>query len=115
MSTMSPSPHATDVERPTPQLRLTRRGRLLVFIAAMLTVLAIAVAYGATSMAANETGAPQETEVVMVGEGETLWDIAAERTTDGDVRAAMRVIEDLNALDSSRLMVGQEIHVPVTD
>ncbi|MDN5896674.1 MAG: LysM peptidoglycan-binding domain-containing protein [Nocardioides sp.] len=114
MSTISI--HATPAfTRPAPQLRLTRRGRLVVFVAAMLAVLAIAIAFGASSMATNEAGVPQETEMIMVGQGETLWDISSDLATDGDVRAMMHTIEELNALDSSMLLVGQELYVPAID
>lgn len=101
--------------RPAPQMRLTRRGRLVVFLAAMTAILAVAVAFGASSMATNEAGTPAETEVVMVSQGETLWDISSDLAEDGDVRAMMHTIQEINALDSSMLMTGQELHVPVVD
>ena len=36
----------------------------------------------------------------MVGTGDTLWGIAADLADDGDVRAMVDHIEQLNALDS---------------
>lgn len=97
------------------QLRLTRRGRVVVFLAAALLVLGTVLFLGATSVATDQPGTDQPTRVVMVGEGETLWDISAGLAEDGQVRAMMHTIKELNALDSSMLMAGQEIFVPVTD
>ena len=98
------------------QVRLTRRGRLVVFIASLFLVLGAALFLGATSVATGETGgAEQPTRVVMVGEGDTLWAIASAAAGDGDVRDMMHTIKELNALDSSMLVAGQKIFVPVTD
>ena len=51
----------------------------------------------------------------MVGEGETLWDIAATVTTDGDTGAMVERIQRINALDSGMLTAGQKIRVPATE
>jgi hypothetical protein len=113
MSTMTLHPNSF---RPTaPQMRLTRRGRLVLFGAALVVVLASVLLIGSSSMASNEPGVTQETEVVMVGYGETLWEISADLATDGRVREMMTTIKELNALDSSMLVAGQELHIPVTD
>jgi hypothetical protein len=129
MSTMTMSP-AYDV-RPRPaseraaerwsgaqrrgQVRLTRRGRLVVFLLALAFVLAMGILLGARSIATGEAGQDQPTRVVMVDEGETLWDIAAALAEDGEVRSMMHRIEQLNGLESGMLLTGQELHVPVTD
>jgi hypothetical protein len=100
---------------PGGQVRLTRRGRLVVFLLAMAFVLSLGVLLGARSMATGESGQDQPTRVVMVDEGETLWDIAAGIAKDGEVRSMMHQIEQLNGLESGMLLSGQELHVPVTD
>ena len=41
--------------------------------------------------------------------------IAAGLADDGEVRAMMTTIRELNALDSSMLVAGQELFVPVVD
>jgi hypothetical protein len=51
----------------------------------------------------------------MVGEGETLWQIAAEASSDGDTGAMVERIQRLNALDSGMLAAGQKIRVPVEE
>jgi len=111
MSTMTISPTSI---RTRPTVRLTRRGRAVVFAASLLLVLGIAlIVLGGTSVASGEAGTPEPTTTVMVGPGETLWDIAAEIAPDGHTRAMMNRIERLNTLDSSMLLAGQRLRVPV--
>ncbi|NUS52133.1 MAG: LysM peptidoglycan-binding domain-containing protein [Nocardioidaceae bacterium] len=54
-----------------------------------------------------------QTRTVVVGQGDTLWDIAGTVAEPGETRAIVHQIQELNALDSSGLSVGQEIAVPV--
>jgi LysM repeat protein len=93
-------------------VRLTRRGRLVVLLAALGLVLAVGFVLASGSVATRDAGTPEPTRVVMVGAGETLWDIAADLADDGDVRAMMDEIEQLNALESGMLSAGQELRVP---
>jgi LysM repeat protein len=111
--TLSPAPHALPRRgsgRST--LRLTRRGRLVVLLLALAVVLTVGFALASGSVATERPGTPEPTRVVMVGAGETLWDIAADLADDGDTRAMMDEITRLNALDSSMVSVGQELVVP---
>ena len=110
-------PAARPAARPAPrgQVQLTRRGRFVVFLVALLFVLAAALFLGATSVATNEAGTDQPTEAVMVGEGDTLWAIAADLAPDGEVREMVATIKEINALDSAMLVAGQTLYVPVTD
>ena len=110
-------PAARPAARPAPrgQVQLTRRGRFVVFLVALLLVLAAALFLGATSVATNEAGTDQPTEAVMVGEGDTLWAIAADLAPDGEVREMVATIKEINALDSAMLVAGQTLYVPVTD
>jgi predicted Zn-dependent protease len=94
---------------PSSTLRLTRRGRIVVFALALLVVLGAFVLLSGGSVA---TQTPEATEVVMVGTGDTLWDIAAEHADDGDVLEMIAHIKDLNDLDSGTLMAGQKLRVP---
>ena len=107
MSTMT-------IHRPisTGTMRLTRRGRLVVFTLALLAVLAVGLVVASGSVATDEPGTPEPTRVVMVGSGETLWGIAAGLADDGDVRAMIEQIERLNALDSGMVTAGQRLLVP---
>ena len=100
-------------ERRTAQVRLTRRGRVVVVVAALLVAFAIGVfVTAAGSVATREPGTPEPTRIVQVGSGDTLWGIASELADDGDVRAMMTRIERLNALDSTTLQAGQRLVVP---
>jgi Tfp pilus assembly protein FimV len=94
-------------------VRLTRRGRVVVVVAALLVAFAIGVfVTAAGSVATQSPGTPEPTRIVQVHSGETLWGIASELADDGDVRAMMEQIERLNALDSSVLQAGQRLVVP---
>jgi hypothetical protein len=97
------------------QVRLTRRGRLVVFLGALAVVLLLGVFWGAGSVATDRPGQAEPTEVVLVGPGETLWDIAAQVSTDGETGAMVERIQRMNALDSGMLTAGQKIKVPATD
>ena len=99
-----------------PSVRLTRRGRLVVFLGTLMIVLMLGIVWGSGSVATEERGTPEPTRVVMVGPGDTLYDLAAEATpADGDVAAMVERIQRLNALDSGMLVAGQELRVPTSD
>ncbi|WP_418062181.1 LysM peptidoglycan-binding domain-containing protein [Pimelobacter simplex] len=104
----------TAARRPAGSVRLTRRGRLLVFVLALLAVVAAALWLAAGSAASRDAGAPAEVDVVTVAPGDTLWDIASDAaaTTGDDVRDMMQRIEQLNALDGGTVYVGQDLRVP---
>jgi len=126
MSTMVISPVRAFDERPLRRptaraaaggrVRLTRRGRLAVFLVTLAAVLVAGVFLGAGSVATQERGESVPSSVVMVAPGETLWDIASRITPSGeDVRDTMYDIKRLNALPSSALDAGQRIRVPAAD
>lgn len=96
-------------------VRLTRRGRLVVLVAALLVAFAIGVfVTAAGSVATQEAGTPEPTRILQVSSGDTLWEISAELAEDGDVRGMMARIEQLNALDSAVLQTGQRLVVPAS-
>ena len=96
-------------------VRLTRRGRVVVVVAALLVAFAIGVfVTAAGSVATQRPGSPEPTRIVQVGTGDTLWGIAADLADDGDVRAVMEEIKQLNALDSGVLQAGQRLVVPAS-
>ncbi|WP_299926185.1 LysM peptidoglycan-binding domain-containing protein [uncultured Nocardioides sp.] len=114
MSTLSLSPAfvpATARARST--VRLTRRGRLVVFMTSLFLVLGVALMFAGGAVGTGEAGQPAPTEVVQVAPGDTLWGIASDIATDGDVRSMMNEIERLNALESAGLSAGQKLRVPV--
>ena len=118
MSTIALTPtraaRAPRALRPAPAVRLTRRGRLVVLALCLATVLAGALFLGGSSAATDRPGSDVPTEVITVGTGDTLWEIASERsTTGGDIREVMREIERLNALETAALDAGQRLRVPL--
>jgi len=104
---------ASHPARPRSAVRLTRRGRVVVVLLALMAVLAVGLVVASGSVATGEAGTPEPTAVVMVGPGDTLWDIASVAAGDGDVESMMERIEKLNALDSGMLMSGQRLLIPV--
>src|SRR3954452_20228841 len=98
--------------RPRTTVRLTRRGRVVVVVAALLVAFAVGVfVTAAGSGATQRPGTPEPTRIVQVSSGDTLWDIASGLADGGDVRAMMDEIRHLNALDSYDLQVGQRLVV----
>ena len=117
MSTIAMNPgftreRATRAPRTTP-VRLTRRGQIVAVVLFLGLLLAVLTVYGSHSAATAESGAPVATRTVEVGQGDTLWAIAAETAQPGHVRDLVHQIQELNALPTAALRVGQEIAVPV--
>jgi len=119
MSTLSLAP-AFSIGTATPapvqlrsSVRLTRRGRLVVFLTSLFLVLAVAFVLAGGAVGTDSAGEQVPTEIVQVAPGDTLWGIASEIATDGDVRSMMNQIERLNALESAGLQAGQKLRVPV--
>ena len=90
-------------------LRLTRRGRVVVFVVALLVAFS---ALWLLSGGSSATDRAEATEVIVVATGDTLWDIASEHAESGDVRSMMSHLKDLNDLDSGSLQAGQQLRVP---
>lgn len=111
--TLQPATRVLPAARPAARssVRLTRRGRIVVVAAALLVVLLAGVFLSAGSVA---TERPEATEIVLVGEGETLWDIAAAIADDGEVQSMIHHIKDLNDLESGMLVAGQQLRVPAS-
>lgn len=103
-------PHGRGPDR---VVRLTRRGRLVVFLAALAVVLGLFVAFGSSVVASDEAGDPAAVTTVTVQPGQTMWEIAREANPSGDVRHTVHEIAELNALPSAgQLPVGEQIAVP---
>jgi hypothetical protein len=94
-------------------LRLTRRGRLVVFLAGLVAVLAVLfVVLSDTATGTAERGQPVPVTMVEVESGDTLWTIASRAAPGQDPRDLIDQIEELNSLHGS-LQVGSEIAVPL--
>ena len=90
-------------------VRLTRRGRLVVLGLGLAATLGLAF-YAASVSTANDH--PEQTRVVTVQPGQTLWDISSRAAGGGDVRSMMSHLEAINHLDSASLQIGQHLRVP---
>lgn len=91
-------------------VRLTRRGRVVVFVAGLLIALA------AVFLLANGSTATSDSEsvtTIQVGPGETLWDIASGVAVDGHTGDMVEHIKELNHLANGALQVGQTLRVPL--
>lgn len=97
---------------PAAPLRLTARGRLVVWLLA----LALATGVGGAALSAQADGPRGATEVqrVVVAPGETLWSLAAQVAAPGeDVRDVVLRLMELNELPAGGLQAGQTVVVPV--
>ena len=92
-------------------LRLTRRGRVVLVLLAML-LLAPMVTWGATAVASSP-GEPVEVRVHAVQPGETLWGFAQEVARPGeDVRHAVGRLQELNEMSTGSVRVGELLLLP---
>jgi LysM domain len=93
-------------------VRLTRRGRIVVLGAGLGVALGLGLLGASHALAGDQ---PEQTTVITVQPGQTLWDIASTasaRSGDGDTRSMISHLEALNHLDSTTLQAGQHLRVP---
>jgi hypothetical protein len=99
-----------------PPLRLTRRGRIVIAVAAVLLVAVISLlAAGvaqATSHGPSPRAAKQNLLEVVVRPGQTLWSVAESADPDQDTRVVVQQIIDLNSLTSATVPAGRQLWVP---
>jgi len=108
MSSISIAPMNIEVRRPA-TVRLTRRGRIVVF--AVFLALAAAVMVSLSGLA--DAGAPQQVRYIQVVPGQTLTDIAREVGGHSDIRDTILEIEKLNGMSGAALQIGQRLALPV--
>ena len=97
----------------TTTTRLTRRGRLLVSLVALLVAVtgAVLLTGGGAALAGTDRPAVSHRQVT-VQPGQTLWQIA-ERTAPGsDPRETVQRILDLNGLQTSEVQAGTALQLP---
>lgn len=106
-------------------IALNQRGRAVARIV-VLAVTAVALMAAAVTIvllashtqarageaASGAAVAESGTVDVVVGPGETLWDIAAQSAGEQDTREVMTQIVELNGLETSVLQPGQRLAVP---
>jgi hypothetical protein len=103
-------------ETPAPPLRLTRRGRVVVAVAAALLVTVISLLVAGVAQATNDgpsaRAARQHLVQVVVRPGQSLWSVAENADPDQDTRAVVQQIIDLNSLSGDTVLAGQQLWVP---
>jgi hypothetical protein len=91
-------------------VRLTRRGRAVVFLVGLAVAMVAGFVLAAGSTATEHS---ESTTVIQVGPGETLWDIARSVAVEGHTADMVDHIKQLNGLTGSALEVGEELRVPL--
>lgn len=102
-------------ERVMSPVRLTQRGRIVVFLLlALLALLAttLGFVFNSGSAPAGGSGAAAGSSVVVVQPGDTLWSIAARANPNADPRVLVQRIIDVNALPGADVQPGQELSMP---
>lgn len=101
-------------------IRLTRRGRIVVCLAAVLGVIAVAgliwILVAGQARAAGHvrpgTSGSGGLERVVVRQGQTLWMIATAADPSADPRVVIQEIVNQNGLSGTSIQVGQVLWVP---
>lgn len=114
----SPAATVSGHGAPGTEVRLTRRGRLVRFLASMallvlVGVLALGRVVGAPVRAdASADPAPLLTQSVVVEQGDSLWIIAQRLAPQRDPREVIHEVRELNGLRSNLIQPGQVLLVP---
>ncbi len=97
-------------------LRLTRRGRVVIAIAAALLVTMVSLLLAGVAQATNNGPSPRAAREnlvqVIVRPGQSLWSVAESADPDQDTRAVIQQIIDLNSLNGETVFAGQQLWVP---
>ena len=103
-------------DTPVAPLRLTRRGRVVIAIAAALLVTMVSLLLAGVAQATNHgpshRAARQNLVQVIVRPGQSLWSVAENAHPDQDTRAVIQQIIDLNSLNGDTVLAGQQLWVP---
>ncbi|MDO9380383.1 MAG: LysM domain-containing protein [Nocardioidaceae bacterium] len=101
------------VVQPSAPVRLTRRGRLVVLLAALALVALASVVLGSSVVATDEGSAPAVARTVTIQPEQTLWDLAREAAPGADPRTVVNDIVELNALTGGGdVQPGQRVALP---
>jgi hypothetical protein len=97
------------------EIRLTRRGRLVIGVLSVLALLTAVMLSGRLSADAGTSLVEQgrATGVVVVQPGESLWQIAQAVAPSADPRETVTAIRELNGIGDTTVVAGQSIIVPV--
>jgi LysM repeat protein len=97
-------------------LRLTRRGRIVVAVAAALLLAALSLVIAESAQATNHpvpSGAAQRSVAqVTVRPGQSLWSVAENADPGADTRVVIQQIVELNGLTGDTVFAGEHLQVP---
>ena len=103
-------------DTPVAPLRLTRRGRVVVALAAALLVTLVSLLLAGVAQATNDGPSPRAAREnlvqVIVRPGQSLWSVAESVDPGQDTRAVIQQIIDLNSLNGDTVFAGQQLWVP---
>ena len=103
--------HQKPVKQP---IRLTRRGRRVVAFLAAIPFMIAFLLIGMKVAQASDSQTNQTTKTVVVKQGQSLWDVATATGLDRDPRETIWVIQQLNGMQTSEVLAGQELIVPAS-
>ena len=92
-----------------PPIRLTRRGRIVLFCLLLAIAGGLFTLVGVPGQAADQPG---QAPVVIVQPGDTLWDIATRHSGARGRAATIEEIRRLNHLDGYSVDAGQRLTLP---
>ena len=99
-----------------PPLRLTRRGRIVVAVAAALVLAALSLVIASAAQATNHPvssrAGQQGLAQITVRPGQTLWSVAENADPGADTRVVIQQITELNGLAGSVVYAGERLWVP---
>ena len=97
-----------------PPLRLTRRGKIVVAVAAALLAAGLSLVIAASAQATSHSpgAAQQGLAKVTVRAGQSLWSVAESADPNADTRAVIQQVIELNGLSADAVMPGQSLWVP---
>jgi nucleoid-associated protein YgaU len=97
-------------------VRLTRRGRMVLTAAAVLTIGAVTMVVAGAAQATGHSGAPagpgRGVVKVQVRPGDSLWSLAEAYDPGADTRLVIQDILQLNSMTGDRVQPGQVLWVP---
>ena len=97
------------------RLRLTRQGRIVLAVLAVIAVCGLFVAGASAAQASGRTaahGGPSTAGQVVVQSGDTLWSIAQGADPNADARTVVQEILQANRLTTASITAGQRLWVP---
>lgn len=97
------------------RLRIANRRRFITVISALLFILGVLISSAAMMTVASAEAPVIWTEIV-VEEGDTLWAIAREISTESeDVRLKIHAIMEENRLPSAIIRPGKILRIPISE